>query len=128
MITLPLLTACATVAQPADSSVAVKNREDDLSWARLGETVAAGGPKVTSITVLEDSRCPEEKRCIWAGRVRVNARIDLGSGSQMRELTQGQPVPVADGTLELVEVQPKKTERVIASEAYRFGWRFMGGL
>jgi hypothetical protein len=105
---------------------------DGLSRARIGETVAVGGPKVTPLTVLEDSRCPMNARCVWAGQVRVRVQVHVGSGSQAMELTQGQPAPVADGTLELVEVQP---DRVAAGEApritpaeYRFGFRFMGGL
>jgi hypothetical protein len=104
---------------------------DGLSRAALGQTVAVGGPKVTPLALVEDSRCPMNARCVWAGRVRVQVRIDLGRGSERRELTQGTPIPVADGTLELVEVQPDKpdaSQEAIAPAAYRFGLRFMGGL
>ena len=98
---------------------------------RRGQTVAVGGPKVTPLAVLEDSRCPAGVQCVWAGRVRISARIDLGSGSETHELTQGMPVPVADGTLELVQVQPAKpgsSAGPLASADYRFALRFMGGL
>lgn len=106
---------------------------DGLSRARLGQTIAVGGPKVTPLTVIEDSRCPMNARCVWAGRVRLSVRIDLGSGSQTREITQGAPIPVADGTLELVEVQPDKAAGgqhagLAAHADYEFGFRFMGGL
>ncbi len=125
---LLLLAGCVTTPRVEEPSPASEDSDDGLSRTRLGETVAVGGPKVTPVALLEDSRCPTDTRCIWAGRVRVTVRVDLGRGSQMRELTQGQPVPVADGTLELVAVQPDRTEHPIAPEAYRFGFRFMGGL
>jgi hypothetical protein len=125
-----ILTCAGCAAQPnAVATTGVPN--DGLSRARIGETVAVGGPKVTPLEVLEDSRCPMNARCVWAGRVRVRARIDLGSGSQTRELTQGEPVSIADGTLELVEVLPDRlageNARPIAPADYRFGLRFMGG-
>lgn len=67
-------------------------------------------------------------RCVWAGRVKLSVRVDLGSGSQTRELIQGEPIQVADGSLELVEVRPdRRTDKAIAPQDYRFGLRFMGG-
>ncbi|WP_275229582.1 hypothetical protein [Novosphingobium album (ex Liu et al. 2023)] len=100
-----------------------------LIHARIGRTVMVDGPKVTPLAVLEDSRCPMNARCVWAGRVRISARIDLGARSETRELTQGEPIRVADGTLELVEVQPdRRTDTTIAPRDYRFGLRFMGGV
>ena len=64
--------------------------------------------------------------------MRVRVRIHLGSGSVLKELTQGRPVPVADGTLELVELQPDRLADAdapaLAPADYRFGFRFMGGL
>jgi len=121
------LAGCTTVSMPLPSN----EPADDLSRTVIGKTVGAGGPKVTPLAVLEDSRCPMDARCVWAGRVRLSARIDLGAGSQLRELTQGEPLQVADGTLELVEVQPDKpaaNQVPLKPSNYRFGFRFMGGL
>lgn len=118
------LVGCTTASLPAPP-------EDGLTRAAIGQTVAVGGPKVTPLAILEDSRCPAGVQCVWAGRVRISARIDLGSGSETREFTQGIPVPVADGMLELVEVQPAKAApraRPLTSTDYRFAFRFMGGL
>jgi hypothetical protein len=68
-------------------------------------------------------------RCVWAGQVRLTVRIDTGAGYVTREITSNKPIPVAGGTLELVEVTPA---RVSASEPirktdYSFGFRFNGG-
>jgi hypothetical protein len=96
--------------------------------AGIGQTVPVDGPKVTPLSVLEDSRCPKDVQCVWAGRVRINVRIDLGADSKERELELGKPVDLADGALELVEVLPEKvTNRTTLPEDYRFGFRFSGG-
>lgn len=116
-----LLVSCATVPAGAD--------ENGVIWARLGRTVSVDGPRVTPIRVLEDSRCPMEARCVWAGQVRLHVRIRTGSGSVLREIVSNTPLPVADGTLELVSVMPpKSTQRPIRARDYRFGFKFAGGL
>ena len=97
--------------------------------AGIGQTVVVDGPRVTPFAVVEDSRCPDNLRCVWAGRVRIKVRIDLGSRSEERELERGKPIHVADGSLELVEVMPeRRTDPPIPPEDYRFGFRFMGGI
>lgn len=104
-----------------------------LTYAALGQSVYVDGPRVMPLEVLEDSRCPMNARCVWAGQVRLRIRIDLGSGSTTREIASGKPLQVADGSLELVEVRPDRVAGgesggVIDPGTYRFGFRFMGGL
>lgn len=124
LATMLPLAACATTPGPA-----IEPSGPPLAWAALGETVFVDGPKVTPVSVLEDSRCPVDVRCVWAGRLRIEAKIHLGSGTTARELELGKPVSVADGTLELVEAKPpRQRDRTIAPANYRFGLRFMGGL
>lgn len=104
-------------------------RGDGIARAGLGETVAVDGPRITPLEVLEDSRCPMNARCVWAGQVRLKVRVHLGARDEERELTTNKPVPVADGTLELVEVQPDRVAgETLDPKNYRFGFRFMGGL
>jgi hypothetical protein len=105
--------------------------ESPLTFAALGQSVAVGGPRVTPMAVLEDSRCPMNARCVWAGQLRLRVRIDSGTGGTV-ELTSGKPVTVADGTLELVEVRPDKVaggsnHGAVKPADYRFGLRFTGG-
>lgn len=102
---------------------------DGIARARLGETVYVDGPSVTPLRVLEDSRCPDGSECVWAGRVRMTARIALGSGDETREITMGEPIQVADGVLELVETYPAaRSDRTTYPSDYRFGFTFAGGL
>ncbi len=103
--------------------------EDGSTELRLGQRANLGGPKVTPLRVLEDSRCPMEARCVWAGRVRLEVRIELGTGTTVRELASEKPLAVADGTLELLgTMPPRSTQREIAPGDYRFALKFSGGL
>ena len=115
------LAACAT--RPA-----APVRSDGL--AHLGEATRVGTLVVTPRAVVEDSRCPINARCVWAGRTRLSVRIDLGSGSETREIASDAPIQVADGQLALVEVQPDRTagEQPREQKPYRFGFTFSGGL
>ncbi len=109
--------------------VTPKLNEDGSTEARLGQTVDLGGPRVTVLRVIEDSRCPMEARCVWAGQVRAEVRIELGSGTTVRELVSNTPLAVADGSLELLGVMPPtSTQRKIAPRDYRFALKFSGGL
>lgn len=114
------LAGCATTPVPGDPS-------DGIARAGLNQRVYVDGPYVTPLAVVEDSRCPAGVQCIQAGRTRVMVRIDLGSGSEYRELCSDKPLQVADGTLSLVEVTPAAAPGAEPG-AYRFGMRFAGGL
>ncbi|MBM3595373.1 MAG: hypothetical protein FJX31_06230 [Alphaproteobacteria bacterium] len=118
------LAACARMhSAPASSA----EPGPSLAWAALGERVYVDGPAVTPLEVLEGSRCPADVQCVWAGQVRIRAMIHLASDDLERELTSSKPVPVADGSLELVEVKPATHSRAaIAPGDYRFGFRLMG--
>lgn len=121
---LLVLTACATVPSPEPAGDA-----GGLRWARLGETVNLGGPTVTPLRVVEDSRCPQGVQCIWAGRVVVSATISTPTMKVTRDLTLGEPFEVADGTLTLAEVRPGRAQNAAPPSAdYRFGFRFDGGI
>ena len=115
------LSACATTGRDAPLA--------DGSDVALGQRAYVDGPLVPPVAVLEDSRCPMEARCVWAGRVRLEVRIELGTGTTVRELASDKPLAVADGTLELLgTLPPRSTQREIAPGDYRFALKFSGGL
>jgi hypothetical protein len=113
-LTLLLLVACAQASGPV---------------ASVGQSAAVDGIKVRPVALLEDSRCPKDVTCFWAGQVRIHAVISGGAWRIERDLTQGKPIPVADGTLELTSVAPeRRRDTPIALKDYRFTFRFSGGL
>lgn len=92
--------------------------------AGLGETAEVGGIAVTPLAVLEDSRCPSDVTCVWAGRVRIRARIETAAGANVIEMQLG--VPVAAGnerTIALVSVRPeRRSGTAVELSAYRFAF------
>lgn len=115
------LSACATTRSaplPDGSNVA------------LGQKAYVDGPLVQPVEVIEDSRCPMNARCVWAGRVRVKMVWIRGNGEkQPFEATLGEPVQLADGQFTLESVRPEKMTNVTTKPSdYRFSFRFAGGL
>jgi hypothetical protein len=114
-----LLAACAAIP-PASI------REGPVA---LRQTAYVDGPSVTPLEVIEDSRCPADVQCIWAGRVVVRTKIHLGSGDMIRDLVQGEPIGIADGALELTAITLAPRAGVeLGAKDYRFTYRFDGGL
>lgn len=95
--------------------------------AGIGETAdLGGGLTVRLLAVVEDSRCPANVTCVWAGRLRVRAAISGVSGE--RELTLGQPLETPNGAVLLAVAKPTPWQDWPAAEIgprppYRFGLR-----
>jgi len=102
----------------------------DGSDVALGQRAMVDGPIVQPVEVLEDSRCPMNARCVWAGRVRVKMIWWRGNGEkQPFEVTLGESTPLADGAIRLESVRPEKMTNVTLKPAdYRFSFRFDGGI
>jgi len=96
--------------------------------ARLGKAVHVDGVTVRPERVIEDSRCPANANCVWAGRVVLRANVSGGRWKRSFDLVLGKPVQVADGALTLVSVAPVKRIGAIKPRDYRFTFRFDGGL
>ena len=100
------------------------SRSDGIVRTRMGETASfSGGARVTPLALVEDSRCPANARCVWAGRVRITATLGDTTSKLTRELTQGEPATFSGRTLTLVEVLPiQTTQQPLYPDDYRFGF------
>ena len=97
--------------------------------AGLGQAAYANGLYVRPIAVVEDSRCPINAVCVWAGRLVVRSEVRGGSWKKTLDLEMGKPQPIADGALTLTAAEPSKLAGTpIESRAYRFTFEFQGGL
>jgi hypothetical protein len=116
LIAFLALCACATLPVPPAAG----------PTAAFGQVASLGPVRVTPLAVIEDSRCPARVRCIWAGRLRIQAVIVFNGGSEelRREMILGEPVTLPEGRLTLAEALPgtRPGER-IAPGAYRFTFR-----
>lgn len=107
------LTACATVPTAASPT------------AGLAQTAQAGLLRVRPLAVIEDSRCPINALCVWAGRLIVRAEVEAAGRRTTHDMTMGVATPVTGGTLTLVSGQPGKQADVPNDPAaYRFTFAF----
>jgi hypothetical protein len=123
-----ILAGIASVALAGCAATAANPPQPPSGPARLGQTVYVDGPRVTPLKVIEDSRCPMNARCVWAGRVVVRVKVQGGAWQRTIDLTMGEAVQVADGGLTLTSVTPdRRTDTGIKPGDYRFGFTFQGG-
>ena len=91
--------------------------------ASFAQVAEIGGVTIRPVRLIEDSRCPAQVQCVWAGRLRIEAVIGYRSGSeeQRREMIMGDPVVLPEGSLKLADARPEPVAgEPIAPRAYRF--------
>ncbi len=94
-----------------------------LSYGGLNQNIRVGGLVVRPLAVTEDSRCPVNVVCVWAGRVVLRVRVSGLSGDQTISSIEPLALP-GRGVLELVSVTPaRRAGRPSAPARYRFGFR-----
>lgn len=74
--------------------------------ATIGETATVGGLRVRPVEVVEDSRCPTNVTCVWAGRLILRAEVAKRGFRQTRNLILGEAQEVPGGKLTLVSAEP----------------------
>ena len=76
--------------------------------AGLGQVANVENLRIKPVRVIEDSRCPINAVCVWAGRLVVRTEIDSGAGAETADLVLGTPFDFGGVTVTLVEAQPSK--------------------
>lgn len=95
--------------------------------AALGEVAYVNGLYIRPITVVEDSRCPSQVRCVWAGRLKVRARMKGPGWTQIRDFELGFPQAVDQFRVALIAAEPQKiVPGEIEARAYRFTFAVSG--
>ncbi|MCA8885482.1 MAG: hypothetical protein KDA35_02595, partial [Hyphomonadaceae bacterium] len=98
-------------------------RAEGVVAVGIGETADLGnGLRVRPLEVLEDSRCPQNARCVWAGRLRLRVNIE-GVGAREIE-DNSDAVQTPRGAFSLVAVSPGSWTDWPegAKPPYRFGF------
>ena len=91
----------------------------------LGQTGDFGPTDLTPLSVEENSRCPANVRCIWAGQVRVKVLVEPAGADHAVIATLGQPLGVDGGTLLVETVSPQRTSTAaIPPSHYRITLRY----
>lgn len=132
-----LLAACAAAQTPSGGAQAqlpqhiredlaqrdAALREPGVVAAGLNERADLGGGLIVRpLEVLEDSRCPQNARCVWAGRLRLRVDVE-GVGAREITLDEG-AVETPRGSFALVVGSPGPwTDLPQGAVPYRFGFR-----
>ncbi len=75
------------------------------------------------LELIEDSRCPEDVVCIWAGTVKVRATLQSGLGTADQIFEIGIPITTESETVTLVGVNPiPRAGKDIGVEEYVFSF------
>lgn len=114
------LAGCAVVPAPDSTPPAPQG-----SAVALGQKVRVGDLTVTPLTVVEDSRCPINARCVWAGRLVVRTQIDgtasAGNWRDTADMRLGETYGTHGEVIALTSGEPgKTTDRETRPEEYRF--------
>ncbi|TCJ39327.1 hypothetical protein [Parafrankia sp. BMG5.11] len=111
------VTACAVVP-PADSTP-----PQPAGYAvPIGQPVQVGDLILTPRKLVEDSRCPMNARCVWAGRVVVKTTIAGAGWADTADLTLGEPYGTHGKVIALVSVRP---EKMAGTETQPMEYRFV---
>ncbi len=120
LIALPLfalLAACMTAQTPFRT---------EGSTVPIPEGVHVGRLVAVPQVLLEDSRCPMNARCVWAGRVVLSTRIYGPDFDETVPLVLGEPYALHGTSITLTSVIPEKVAgQEIPAPTYGFG--FEGG-
>lgn len=99
-------------------------REPGVVAVGIGQTADLGnGLRVRPLEVVEDSRCPQNARCVWAGRLRVRVNVE---GVGEREVILDEPaVATPHGSFAMGAALPGPWTDWPegAKPPYRFGFR-----
>ena len=74
-----IIVSCQVLAQKQDPAAS-------FFMVPLGKTITKSGVAITLVAVLEDSRCPRDTTCIWAGKAVVKILVRV-TGEEPQEMT-----------------------------------------
>jgi len=87
----------------------------------LGQKVEGLNVTLTPLEVTEDSRCPADVQCVWAGTVKVRTKIESGLGESIMIFEPGKPITTEAESITLKEVTPApRSGQPIPPSSYRF--------
>jgi hypothetical protein len=97
---------CEFRACPGEDTSASSTPASVIVKAQINKSATALGIGVLPLSILEDSRCPVDVECVWAGTVRVKVRIHSAMGDSDVTMTLGKPITTEAETVTLREVLP----------------------
>ena len=117
------LTAASDYGSPEQAREAAL-REPGTVAVGIGETAdLGGGLRVRPLEVVEDSRCPQDARCVWAGRLRVRVAVENVGDIEVTDDSAVVMTPAGGFALVAVLPGPWTNWPQVQRPQYRFGFR-----
>ena len=123
---LAIVVALGPLALAACAALPAASATTGTPTAGFGQTANVGPLLVRPIALVEDSRCPVNARCVWAGRAIVRTAVAGTGWRETLNLTLGERITTHGTTVALTSVEPGKMAGAEAQPLdYVFG--FEGG-
>jgi hypothetical protein len=119
LVLIVALAACRSTGEPAPRTASL-NQEIQLAPAEQA-AYPQQGLTVEFVRVVEDSRCPTDVECVWAGEVKVQVATRMNqAGPAQHEIKAGEHASVGAFRVFVVNVEPVPVStRQIPPEEYR---------
>jgi hypothetical protein len=64
---------------------AYAKRSQDVK-VQINKSVTSNGLKIEFVELVEDSRCPTDAQCVWAGNAKIKVKVTKNGKSQVLDL------------------------------------------
>lgn len=94
---------------------AFAKRSDNVEVQINKQVTAASGLKIAFVELVEDSRCPTDVDCVWAGNAKIKVKVTKGGRSKILDLemvTNGVAPSFGGYRLKLKDLTPKLRSNV----------------
>ncbi|MBP9757381.1 MAG: hypothetical protein KBD06_02160 [Candidatus Pacebacteria bacterium] len=89
----------------------------------IGQRMTALNVTITPHDVVDDSRCPADVQCIWAGTAHVRATVVTPAGTSEEMFELGKGMTVGEHTITLTGLTPApQAGETIPDSSYRFSF------
>lgn len=96
-------------------------RTSTLVRTTMGQEKTGLGVSITPRAVVDDSRCPTDVQCVWAGKAHVKATVHTIDGTSDVTFELGHSETLGGYTITLTELTPEKPSgEDIPDSSYRF--------
>jgi hypothetical protein len=108
LLSLLVLTACGSSAGGAAAPKPLELNVETGLAAGSSAPVKGEDLEVRFVGVIEDSRCPTDTSCVWAGEVKIRLAAKLGTQPpEEREVLEGRSMIVEPYRLTVTRVLPE---------------------
>ncbi len=98
-----------------------RSNDNTVSTREIGKEILINGLGITPLMVTQDSRCPTDVTCVWAGTVELRVKLMSADSSEEVVLTLGTPHTFGTKQITLQTVRPAPNSEVeIKPGDYKF--------